>query len=74
MVFHDISNLIRIFPSIEARSSLFEQIWDHYFKDYKLCFCRDQVLSDDSGRYTDYSEGIFRFDSWICVSQLDKLI
>lgn len=74
MVILDILDPRRILASAEARSSLFEQIWDCQFEDSKICFVHDQVLSGESERNTLDSEAVIRFDGRVCVSRIDELI
>lgn len=56
------------------RSSLFEKIWDHQFKDSKICFLQDQVLSCESKRNTIDSEGVLLLYILFCVLRIDDLI
>lgn len=74
MLCHDILDPRRILANVEARSSLFEQLWDCQFEDSKLFFLHYQVFSGDFERHIIDSEGILRFDRYICVPQLDVTI
>lgn len=49
MVCPDILDPLRILDYREERSSLFEQIHDHQYKDIKCSSLRDHVVSGESG-------------------------
>lgn len=72
MVLVDVSDSKRIFESVKAKSTLFQQILGRQFDDSRLCSIYGQVLKGPQG--TLDSKGIFRYDGHICVLRFGDLI